>query len=84
MSNQYKPGTYVKGDQARTAETPADAVAAVFDGFKLQEETPADEVEVTPAEQDDTATPDKESAEETSANDATNEGFAVRDGGLPF
>lgn len=47
----YKPGTYVKGNQARVAETPADAVAAVFEGFKLQEQAPApaepEEVQVT-------------------------------------
>lgn len=64
----YKPGTYVKGDQARTAETPADAVQAVFDGFKLQDETPADETEVSADEQDATATPDSGSAGESSVD----------------
>jgi hypothetical protein len=58
MSTSYEPGIYVKGDIARRCETPRDAVAAVFEGFKLQEATPADQVEVTPDEQDDTAVPD--------------------------
>jgi hypothetical protein len=50
----YKPGTYVKGDQARQADTASDAVAAVFDGFKLQEdpEAPADGTPEQPEGQD--------------------------------
>ena len=32
----YEPGTYVKGDQTRVADTTADAVQAVFDGFSRQ------------------------------------------------
>jgi hypothetical protein len=29
----YKPGTYVKGDATRVADTVADAVQAAFDGY---------------------------------------------------
>lgn len=58
MSASYEPGIYVKGDTARRCDTPRDAVAAVFEGFKLQEATPADQVEVQPEDQDDTAVPD--------------------------
>lgn len=36
--NPYPTGTYVKGDQTRTADTAADAVQAVFDGFKRVQE----------------------------------------------
>lgn len=36
---QYQPGIYVKGDQKRAAHTARDAVALVFDGFKLEEST---------------------------------------------
>lgn len=36
MTSQYQPGNYVKGDRSRFAETKADAVAAVFDGFVLE------------------------------------------------
>lgn len=36
---QYQPGTYVKeGASPRVARTAAQAVALVFDGFKLSEE----------------------------------------------
>ena len=46
--SEYKPGTYVKGDlPPREAVTAADAVALVFDGYKLQEEV-AEEAEATP------------------------------------
>lgn len=40
----YEAGTYVKGDDVRTAKNSKQAVALVFDGFKLQkdENTKAD------------------------------------------
>lgn len=36
--SQHATGTYVKDDRRRVATTPAEAVAAVFDGFKLAAE----------------------------------------------
>jgi hypothetical protein len=63
--SEYKPGTYVKGEQARICHTPAEAVAATFQGFKLLEDAP----EVEPVEQpSQAATPDTESAEESSVD----------------
>lgn len=50
----YKTGIYVKGDQVRVADTAKDAVAAAFDGFVLQDESPAADVQP-----DATATPDE-------------------------
>lgn len=41
----YKPGTYVKGAIARVANTKADAVSLVFDGFKLSEDSEQEAVE---------------------------------------
>jgi hypothetical protein len=65
-----EPGTYVKGDQARVCSTKADAVRAVFDGFKLYESTP--EVEVPEGDAPDpTPTPDPDSALETSVDSNT-------------
>lgn len=57
--SEYKPGTYVKdGLPPREALTSADAVALVFDGYKLDEssaeeapagsEQPSEEPEATP------------------------------------
>jgi hypothetical protein len=46
--SDYQPGTYVKGEQARICHTPAEAVAATFEGFKLKEDAP---VEVETVEQ---------------------------------
>lgn len=44
MTNaQYAPGVYVKGDVERVANTPARAVALVFDGFRLKEAVPAED-----------------------------------------
>lgn len=68
MSAQYKPGTYVKGNQVREAKTPAEAVKAVFEGFKLRKETPADKVEVAPENTGATAQPDPDSAQESSVD----------------
>lgn len=49
----YQPGTYVKeGLPARTASSASEAVAAVFDGFKLSEAAPV--AEEKPAEQPST------------------------------
>jgi hypothetical protein len=39
---QYKPGVYVKGDSEKVANTPARAVALVFDGYTLKETVPAE------------------------------------------
>lgn len=38
----YEPGVYVKGDDERVANTPARAVALVFEGFSLKETIPAE------------------------------------------
>lgn len=39
-NDPYPTGTYVKGDQTRVADTAADAVQAVFDGFtRVQEDS---------------------------------------------
>lgn len=81
MSNQYQPGTYVKGDQARRCETPADAVNAVFEGFKLQDA--AESTDVEPGEQDATATPDPGSAQESSV-DPTPDGSPSSFGAFQF
>lgn len=40
---QYPTGTYVKGDSVKVANTPARAVALVFDGYRLQEQAPAED-----------------------------------------
>lgn len=48
----HQPGTYVKGDTARVASTPADAVALVFDGFVRQddsEQTKTEKAEPAPS-----------------------------------
>lgn len=37
----HKPGVYVKGDQERVATSTRSAVALVFDGFVLVDESPA-------------------------------------------
>lgn len=39
--SDHKPGVYRKGDQVRTADTAADAVKLVFDGFHRVTETPS-------------------------------------------
>lgn len=59
--SDYQPGVYVKGDQVRTADTRSDAVAAVFDGFKLQEgsEQPDEQPEDEGQTPDPTPTPDE-------------------------
>lgn len=41
----YEPGTYTKGDQTRVANTKAEAVQAVFDGFVRQADEAAPEVD---------------------------------------
>jgi hypothetical protein len=43
MSPIHEPGSYVKGEDVRTANTRAEAVALVFDGYKLKDE--AEQVE---------------------------------------
>lgn len=43
MSDQYAPGTYVKGDSEKVANTAARAVALVFEGYRLKETVPADD-----------------------------------------
>jgi hypothetical protein len=37
MAEEFKPVTLVKGDRARIANTPAELVAAQFDGYKPEE-----------------------------------------------
>jgi len=37
-ASKYQPGVYAKGDVRKTASHSRDAVALVFDGFKLVEE----------------------------------------------
>lgn len=37
----HQPGVYVKGEQERVATTTATAVALVFDGYVLKDESPA-------------------------------------------
>ena len=61
---RYKPGTFVKDGVARVAQTPADAVKAIFDGFKRQE----DDAKATEAGSDADA-PDKTVAETSAANE---------------
>lgn len=39
----YVPGTYVKGDSVRTANRRSDAVALVFEGYRLKEQVPAED-----------------------------------------
>lgn len=41
--SDYKPGTYVKGDSVKVANTAARAVALRFDGYTLHEATPAED-----------------------------------------
>lgn len=41
--SDYKPGTYVKGDSVKVANTTKRAVALVFDGYKLQKASPAED-----------------------------------------
>lgn len=48
MSN-HQPGTYVKGDRTRICQSPSEAVAAVFEGFKLVE-APTEAPTKAPAE----------------------------------
>jgi len=68
MSQSFEPGVYVKGNQTRRCQTPADAVAAVFAGFTLKEDTSE---EVTPVEQpSQAATPDPDAAGETPSDEA--------------
>lgn len=38
MSDTYQPGAYVKGDTTKVANNKAQAVALVFDGYKLQKD----------------------------------------------
>lgn len=45
MSDQYPTGTYVKDGRTKTANTPAKAVALVFQGYRLVEEAPAEQVQ---------------------------------------
>ena len=54
MSDQikpYEPGIYVKGDKTRRAETRADAVAAIFEGYVLDASQDAGADSVDPAEE---------------------------------
>lgn len=39
----FKPGTYVKGDRVKVANTASRAVALVFEGYTLQEAVPAED-----------------------------------------
>ena len=41
MSDSFKPGTYAKGDSKRTANTPSQAVALEFEGYKRVEDAEA-------------------------------------------
>jgi len=42
MSDSYAPGVYVKGDRRRSATSRSDAVALVFEGYRLVETVPAE------------------------------------------
>lgn len=53
----YKPGTYVKGDSERVANSAADAVALQFDGYSLKEDAPASTAEA-PVDEQPSAQPD--------------------------
>lgn len=56
MSDQIKPfepGIYVKGDKTRRAETRADAVAAVFEGYVLDEGQGTEADSVDPVDESD-------------------------------
>lgn len=58
---QYPAGTYVKGDDARVARTPAAAVALVFSGYALaksETKVEADSVVAPVTEDVDTDGPD--------------------------
>lgn len=37
MAEEFKPVTLVKGDKTRRALSPAELVAAQFDGYKVEE-----------------------------------------------
>lgn len=43
MSTSNEPGVYVKGNTYRVADTPSEAVALTFDGWKRQDPTEAPE-----------------------------------------
>lgn len=53
---KYLPGLYVKGNSAKKAETPADAVDLVWQGYTLSEATEPDPA-VEPDETEEGGTP---------------------------
>lgn len=66
----YQTGTYVKGEKARTVTSQADAVAAIFEGFKpaeAQAEEPKAEAPTGDKPSETSATPDTDAAGETPA-----------------
>ena len=57
----YNPGVYAKGDLVKVAQTKAQAVALVFDGYKPQENAPV--ADATPAvSQEGEGTPEEPAA----------------------
>lgn len=56
MSPIHEPGSYVKGEDVRTANTRAEAVALVFDGYTLKDE--AEQAESPEADEVDEVNPD--------------------------
>jgi hypothetical protein len=68
--NTYAPGTYVKGDDERVANTASAAVALAFEGYRLKEEAvPAPVEEQKTSESNPTpaalAAPKRKSQEDT-------------------
>lgn len=51
--SDYEPGEYVKGGKRKHADTPADAVALVFEGYKRVEDKPTQNVGPAPVDEPD-------------------------------